>query len=102
MNEDLSDIDDKEDFNFILTEDEYRLKAMIWDNLFREWREEQKMKKEKEKKELGRKRIRKMTSDNKKEEAKSPEEAIFNSKKFGKKLNKNRVENYLFKRSKIK
>ena len=47
-------------------------------------------------------RYKKLTVDQKKEEAKSPEEAIFNSKKFGKKLNKHRVENYLFKRSKIK
>jgi transcription factor IIIB subunit 2 len=102
VNEELSDIDEKEDYNFILTEEEYKLKAMIWDNVFKEWREEQKSKKEQEKKDLGRKRIRKLTVDNKKEEAKSPEEAIFNSKKFGKKLNKHRVENYLFKRSKIK
>lgn len=75
---------------------------MIWDNVFKEWREEQKLKRDNDKKDLGRKRIRKLTVDQKKEEAKSPEEAIFNSKKFGKKLNKKRVENYLFKRTKIK
>jgi hypothetical protein len=102
VNEDLSDIDEEEDFNFILTDEEYKLKAMIWDVMFKEWREEQKAKKEKERKELGKKRIRKLTTDEKKEEAKSPEEAIFNSKKFGKKLNKNRVKDFLFKRSKIK
>ena len=90
VNEELSEIDEKEGYNFILTEEEYKLKSMIWDNLFKEWRDEQKTKKEQEKRVLGKKRVRKLTSDLKKEEAKSPEEAIFNSKKFGKKLNKKR------------
>jgi len=73
---------------------------MIWDVLFKEWRDDQKIKKEKEKNELGKKRVRKMTKDKITEQAKSPEEAVMNSSKFGKKLNQNKIKNYLFKRSK--
>lgn len=67
--------------------------------MFKEWKEDQKVKKEREKRDLGKKRMRKMTTDEKKEEAKTPVEAILNSKKFGKRLNKNRVKDYLFKKS---
>ena len=101
MNENLSDIDDKEDSNFFLSKEEFKLKEMIWDVLFKDWTDDQKQKNQ-EKKEIGKKRPRKTTTELNMEEAKSPEEAIIKSKKFGKKLNPNKINNYLFKRNKPK
>ena len=46
VNEDLSEIDEKDDLKFILTEEEYKLKTFIWGDLYKDWTDDLKTKKE--------------------------------------------------------
>lgn len=88
-NEDLSDIEDVS--NFIVTQDEYKLKKLLWEILFKDWIEEQKEKKKAEKKQV-KKRIRKLSKLDT-TISRDPVEAIKNSSKFGKKINLNLLNN---------
>ena len=44
VEEELEDMDDNETRNFIVTEDEYKLKKILWEVIFKEWIDEQKNK----------------------------------------------------------
>jgi transcription factor IIIB 90 kDa subunit len=88
-NEDLSDIEDVS--NFIVTQEEYKLKKLLWEILFKDWIEEQKEKKKAEKKQV-KKRIRKLSKLDT-TISRDPVEAIKNSTKFGKKINLNLLNN---------
>jgi len=81
-NSDLSDLDDQETKFFLLTNEEYKLKKMLWEVLNKDWIEDQRNKVKKETK----KRKRKMITKPENIVAKTPLEAIKNSK-FAKKMN---------------
>jgi transcription factor IIIB subunit 2 len=94
----LSDLEEKDASFYILSSEEYKLKKILWEVLFKDWIEEQKDKKENEKMKSVKKRPRNMSkseiiSNN------TPAEAIINSNKFSKKLNIS-VLNKLFSKEK--
>jgi len=78
----LSEIDEKETNYFLLSNEEYRLKKMLWEVLNKDWIEDQRNKVKKETK----KRKRKIAEKPEVVVAKTPLEAIKNSK-FSKKMN---------------
>lgn len=84
--EPLSDIDEKEANYYFVSDEEYKLKKLLWEVLFKDWIEEQKDKKKAEKKEI-KKRERKI-SKIEPSMNKDPVEAIISSNKF-KKMNVN-------------
>ncbi len=94
--EELSDIDENEVQKFIVSNDEYKLKKLLWEILFRDWIEEQKEKKKVEKKEIKRK-IRKL-SRLETTVSRDPVEAIKNSSRFGKKINFNMLNSMFVKK----
>lgn len=75
----LSDIEETDLSKYILTNEEYTLKKMLWEVLYSEWIEEQK-----EKKLLKQKEVRKIRKASKAESSsyKDPIEAILGTKKF--------------------
>jgi transcription factor IIIB subunit 2 len=77
-NEDLSDIDDKEMSKYILTPEEYKLKKLLWEVLFKDWIEDQKSKDHKVKPKTMKKRSRKVSRADT-VIAKTPVEAIKNN-----------------------
>lgn len=86
----MDDLDDIESKNFIVTEDEYKLKKILWEVIFKEWIDEQKNK-EKIEKMTHKKRIRK-SSKAESTVATNPIEAIKNSSKFAKNINMDVIE----------
>ena len=86
-NEELSDIEDEEASRYIVSNDEYKLKKLLWEILFNDWIEEQKEKKKVEKKQE-KKKMRKL-SRLETTVSRDPVEAIKNSNRFGKKINFN-------------
>lgn len=86
----MDDLDENETKNFIVTEDEYKLKKILWEVIFKEWIDEQKNK-EKLEKMTHKKRIRKL-SKAESTLASNPVEAIKNSSKFGKNINMGVIE----------
>ena len=95
LDESLSDIDDQEVSYYILSNEEYKLKKMLWEVLFKDWIEEQKAK-EPKKKSFIKKRSRKVSrADN--VVAKTPVEAIINNsdKLKGNELSKFQLSIYL-------
>jgi hypothetical protein len=86
----LEDLDENESKNFIVTEDEYKLKRILWEVIFKEWIDEQKNK-EKIERMTHKKRIRKL-SKGESTVATNPVEAIKNSSKFGKNINMGVIE----------
>jgi transcription factor IIIB subunit 2 len=84
--EELSDIEIEESSLYIVSNQEYKLKKLLWEVLFKDWIEEQKDKKKAEKKEV-KKRERKFSKPDTKG-LNDPVDAIVNSNKF-KKMNVN-------------
>lgn len=89
--EDLSDLDSEEADIYLVNEEEYKLKKMLWEVIFKEWIQEQKDK-EKIKKLTTKKRIRKLSKVDS-VVANNPLEAIKNSEKFKKNINMGVIEN---------
>lgn len=89
--EELEDLSDSEVQNFIVNEEEYKLKKILWEVIFKEWIEEQKNK-EKIQKMISKKRLRKI-SKAESTRATNPIEAIRNSTKFKKNINMGIIEN---------
>jgi transcription factor IIIB subunit 2 len=98
IEEPLSDLEDEG--NFILSNEEHKLKKMLWEIVFKDWMEEQQYKNESLKKSPVKKRPR---EHNKIETSIStnPIDAIKKSTKFGKKLNYSFVENLFSKNAYI-
>src|SRR4051794_36202448 len=59
--ESLSDIDDCDISKYLLTPEEYKLKKLLWEVLYKDWIEDQKNKEPKNKKALAKKRSRKVS-----------------------------------------
>jgi len=82
----LSDLEEKDASFYILSSDEYKLKKVLWEVLFKDWIEEQKDKKANEKRKSVKKRPRNFSKSENVPNT-NPAEAILNSNKFSKKLN---------------
>jgi hypothetical protein len=79
MDESLSEIDEKEVAKYLLTPEEYKLKKLLWEVLFKDWIEDQKNKEPKTKTtKLLKKRSRKVSRADT-VIAKTPVEAIKNN-----------------------
>lgn len=96
--ENLSDLEEKEASFYILSSEEYKLKKLLWEVLFKDWIDEQRDKKANEKKKIIKKRPRNFSKSDIVTHI-TPAEAIMNSNKFSKKLNIN-VLNKLFSKEK--
>ncbi len=94
--EELSDIDENEVQKFIVSNDEYKLKKLLWEILFKDWIDEQKEKRKVEKKQVKRK-IRKLSRLDT-TVSRDPVEAIKNSSRFGKKINFNLLKRMFVKK----
>lgn len=89
--ETLSDLDENDMSTFILSNEEYKLKKMLWELMFKEWMEDQKEKCVKKKSDKKKRNVKSHKADS--QVASNPVEAIKNSDRFGKKLNYNLVRN---------
>lgn len=83
--EDLSEMEDNEISKYIVSHDEYKLKKLLWEILFKDWIEQQNEKKKIEKKNV-KKKVRKLSRLDT-TVSRDPVEAIKNSNRFGKKIN---------------
>lgn len=89
--EELEDLDENESKYYLVTEEEYKLKKILWEVIFKEWIDEQKNK-EKIEKMTHKKRLRKSTKAES-TIATNAIEAIKNSSKFKKNINMGVIEN---------
>ena len=94
----LSDLEENDQSYYFVSSEEYKLKKILWEVLFKDWIDEQKDKKANEKNKTIQKRPRNL-SKNENMVNSTPAEAIMNSNKFSKKLNIN-VLNKLFSKEK--
>ena len=89
--EELDDLNENEINDFIVDDEEYKLKKILWEVIFKEWIDEQKNKETIEKM-TSKKRVRK-SSKAESTIATNPIEAIKNSSKFKKNINMGVIEN---------
>ena len=82
---------DDETNDFIVSEEEYKLKKLLWEVIFKDWIDEQKNKETMEKM-TTKKRVRKL-SKGESTIAPNPAEAIKNSNRFKKNINMGVIEN---------
>lgn len=95
IEEELSDLEEED--KYFVSDDEYKLKKILWEVVFKEWIEDQ-LNKEELKKNEAKKRPRK-TSKESYTVCKTPVEAIQKSNKFGRKLNYKHIENIFNKKN---